>query len=264
MQTNLAEMPFDMGTVSDVIGSSSPEQKVKFTGRPLTEEQRKKLGLAQYYRPYQVNQKKALKGRRSYWIIKRIFDVVCATLALVVLSPLILIVMLAIYIEDPHGSPVFKQERVGRDGKTFQFLKLRSMCCDAEAKLGDLMKDNEFDGKAFKIKDDPRITRVGHFIRNTSIDELLQLVNIIKGDMSIVGPRPPLPREVALYDDYEKQRFMVTPGLTCFWQVYPKRHEISFDDWVAMDLKYVAERSWLTDVKLIGKTVIRVLGGNAD
>lgn len=235
--------------------------KAGFEGKPLTSEEQLELGIENYYRPCQV----VVEERRVYQAVKRVFDVVAATAALIVLSPLILGTMLAIYIEDPHGSPIFAQERVGRNGKTFKFLKLRSMCCDAEEKLKDLMKDNEFaSGKAFKIKDDPRITKVGHFIRNTSIDELLQLVNIIKGDMSVVGPRPPLPREVALYDEYEKQRFLVTPGLTCFWQTYPKRHEISFDDWVAMDIKYIAERSWTIDVKLIWETVKLVLKGHAD
>lgn len=232
--------------------------------KKLTQEERIELGIDKYYRPYKVDPEKVLSDRRVYWAVKRVFDVVAATAALIVLSPLILVTMLAIYIEDPHGSPIFAQERVGRDGKTFKFLKLRSMCCDAEAKLAELMKDNEFNGKAFKIKDDPRITKVGHFIRNTSIDELMQLVNIIKGDMSIVGPRPPLPREVELYDDYEKQRLVVTPGLTCFWQTCPKRHDVSFDDWVAMDIKYAAERSWLVDLKLIFKTVLVVFKGNTD
>lgn len=253
MQTELAEAQ-----------ANAFEQKTKFAGKPLTEEQREMLGVTKYYRPYKIDKDAALKDRRGYWIGKRIFDIVFATLALIVLSPLILVVMLAIYIEDPHGSPIFAQERVGRGGKTFKFLKLRSMCCDAEAKLDELMKDNEFDGKAFKIKNDPRITKVGHFIRNTSIDELLQLVNVIRGEMSVVGPRPPLPREVELYDEYEKQRFIVTPGLTCFWQVYPQRHEVSFDDWVALDLKYVEERSWKVDLKLILKTVLYVLKGHAD
>lgn len=138
------------------------------------------------------------------------------------------------------------------------------MYTGAEKRLEELLKQNEFGGKAFKIKDDPRITKVGRFIRNTSIDELAQLVNILKGDMSIVGPRPPLPREVAQYDEYERQRFIVTPGLTCFWQVYPRRHEISFDDWVALDIKYTVERNMWIDIKLIFQTVLLVLGAHAD
>ena len=234
-----------------------------FATVPLTAEQRKALKVEQYYRPYQVNREQ-VKCRKVFWLIKRIVDVLCASIALLVLSPIILGFLLAIYIEDPKGSPIFVQERVGRKGKVFPFFKMRSMCVDAEEKLSALMEENQFEGKAFKIKDDPRITKVGHFIRNTSIDELPQLVNIIRGDMSIVGPRPPLPREVEQYDEYEMQRLSVTPGLTCFWQVYPKRHEISFDDWVAMDIKYIAERSLWVDVKLIIQTVVRIFKGHMD
>lgn len=220
--------------------------------------------LEAYCRPHKLSAASLEKDKGAYGVAKRVFDVVCATLALVVLSPLILLVMLAIYIEDPHGSPIFTQDRVGKNGRVFRFYKLRSMCCNAEAMLDSLMKENEVDGKAFKMENDPRITKVGHFIRNTSIDELLQLVNIIKGDMSIVGPRPPLPREVALYDEYEQQRLAVTPGLTCFWQVLPKRHEVSFDDWIALDIKYIEKRSALVDIKLIFATVGRIFGGHMD
>lgn len=235
-----------------------------FAGQPLTLEQRKQLGVDKYYRPFRIDAKEAVKDRRKYWLVKRSFDLVAASVALFVLSPLLLVCMAAIWIEDPKGSPIFVQDRVGRGGKLFRFYKLRSMHVDAEEKLADLLDENEFMGKAFKIKDDPRITRVGKFLRNTSLDELPQLVNIIKGDMSVVGPRPPLPREVENYDDYEVQRLIVTPGLTCFWQVYPRRHEISFEDWVALDVKYVEERSFKIDIELIFKTVLRVLKGHTD
>lgn len=235
-----------------------------FASHPLTSEQRRELEVEQYYRPYQVDTAAVLKARCSYWMVKRTIDVICASIALVVLSPVMLVCMAAIWIEDPKGSPIFTQDRVGRGGKVFRFYKMRSMHVDAEEKLEELLCENEFDGKAFKIKDDPRITRVGKFLRNVSLDELPQLLNIIKGDMSIVGPRPPLPREVENYDEYERQRLIVTPGLTCFWQVYPRRHEISFDDWVALDIKYVVERTWKLDIKLIFLTVLRVLKGHAD
>ena len=235
-----------------------------FASHPLTSEQRRELEVEQYYRPYQVDTAAVLKARRSYWMVKRTIDVICASIALVVLSPVMLVCMAAIWIEDPKGSPIFTQDRVGQGGKVFRFYKMRSMHVDAEEKLEELLCENEFDGKAFKIKDDPRITRVGKFLRNVSLDELPQLLNIIKGDMSIVGPRPPLPREVENYDEYERQRLIVTPGLTCFWQVYPRRHEISFDDWVALDIKYVVERTWKLDIKLIFLTVLRVLKGHAD
>ena len=137
--------------------------------------------------------------------------------------------------------------------------KFRSMYVDAEERLNELLKDNEMDGPAFKIKDDPRITKVGHFIRKTSIDELPQLFNILKGDMSIVGPRPALPREVALYKQEWKQRMYVTPGLTCYWQIQPDRNTISFEDWMAMDLQYIQDRSFLTDRKIIFQTIGAVI-----
>ena len=132
--------------------------------------------------------------------------------------------------------------------------KFRSMYVDAEDRLKDLLQDNEMDGPAFKMKDDPRITRVGHFIRKTSLDELPQLLNVLKGDMSIVGPRPALLREVEQYTELQKQRMYVTPGLTCYWQIQPKRNEIGFDEWMELDLKYIQERSFLVDWKIIFKT----------
>ena len=236
----------------------------KFAAGDLSERQRKDLGISEYYRPYTLSIKKSGVRQRVYAIAKRATDIVCATVALILLSPIMLLTALAIVLEDPKGGPIFKQKRTGRNGKEFNLLKFRSMCVDAEAKLNDLLRQNEFNGKAFKIKDDPRITKVGKIIRNCSIDELPQLINIIRGDMSIVGPRPPLPREVELYDSYEKQRLSVKPGLTCIWQVYPGRHEISFDDWVAMDLKYINERSYFGDWKLIFKTVLTVFRGNTD
>jgi lipopolysaccharide/colanic/teichoic acid biosynthesis glycosyltransferase len=137
--------------------------------------------------------------------------------------------------------------------------KFRSMYVDAEDRLAEILKDNEMDGPAFKIKDDPRITRVGRVIRKTSLDELPQLWNVLKGDMSIVGPRPALPREVELYNEEQKQRMYVTPGLTCYWQIQPRRNDISFDDWMALDLKYIQERSFLVDWKIIFKTVGAVI-----
>lgn len=235
-----------------------------FVETPLTESRRKELGIDKYYSPYRIDEA-LVKEKRIYWRGKRCFDLVCASLALIILSPIIGLFLLAIYIEDPKGSPIFKQTRVGKDGKLFTFYKMRSMCVDAEEKLAELMAYNEFSSeKAFKIKDDPRITKIGKFIRNTSIDELPQLVNIIKGDMSIVGPRPPLVNEAKLYSDYEWQRLLVTPGLTCFWQVYPQRHEISFEDWVAFDIKYVEQRSWGMDLKLIFKTVVLLFSGAHD
>lgn len=155
-------------------------------------------------------------------------------LALIVSSPVLLITAIAVWLDDPHWSPIFKQLRCGRDGKQFYMYKFRSMYMDAEEKLEELLQANEMDGPAFKIKDDPRITRVGKFIRKTSIDELPQLWNIFKGDMSIVGPRPALQREVDQYKDIWRQRMYITPELTCYWQIAPNRNDISFDDWMSL------------------------------
>ncbi len=201
-----------------------------------------------------LNRKEELHKKRKFWFVKRIQDILLSLIALLVLWPVMLIIALIIFIDDPHGSPIFTQTRCGRDGKEFKFYKFRSMCVNAEDKLEDLLEDNEMEGPAFKIKDDPRITRVGKFIRKTSIDELPQLWNILKGDMSIVGPRPCLPRELEQYDDYQKQRLYVSPGLTCYWQIQPNRNSLTFDEWMALDIKYVQERSFLVDWKIIFKT----------
>lgn len=201
---------------------------------------------------------------RHYWILRRFQDVLFSLLALLVLWPFMLIVALAIVIDSPGAGPVFSQTRVGRDGKEFTFYKFRSMYPDAEQRLEELLQFNEMDGPAFKIADDPRITRVGRFIRKTSIDELPQLWNIFKGDMSIVGPRPPLPREVALYDDRARQRLLIQPGLTCYWQIQPYRNKLNFDEWVDLDVKYINERSFLTDWKIIFKTFGAVFGMNGE
>lgn len=166
-----------------------------------------------------MDRDEVLKSRKKYWKIRRIQDVILCIIALIVLWPLMLLTALAVVIDTPGAGPIFVQDRVGRDGKVFKFYKFRSMIPNAEKQLEGLMKKNEMTGPVFKIKDDPRITKVGKFIRKTSIDELPQIFNVLKGDMSIVGPRPALPREVAQYSEYEKQRLYVTPGLTCYWQI---------------------------------------------
>ncbi len=201
---------------------------------------------------------------RTYLILKRAQDIFFSLLALIVLCIPMLIVALIIYIDSPGASPFFAQSRVGKDGKIFRFWKFRSMIPNAESKLDDLMHKNEMDGPVFKIKDDPRITRVGKFIRKTSIDELPQLWNILKGDMSIVGPRPALPREVEQYGEYEKQRLYITPGLTCYWQTQKNRNDISFEQWLELDIKYIKERSFLVDWKIIFATFGIVLRGNGE
>lgn len=197
--------------------------------------------------------------KRWYRLFKRVQDVVFAAAALLLLWPVMLIIAILIVIDSPGASPIFAQTRVGIDGKEFTFYKFRSMIPDAENSLHELLPRNEMDGPVFKIKEDPRVTRVGRFIRKSSIDELPQLINVLRGDMSIVGPRPALPREVAQYGDYERQRLLVLPGLTCFWQIQPHRNEISFQEWLDLDLKYIRERDILVDWTIILKTVKAVL-----
>lgn len=200
------------------------------------------------------------KEKHIYMFVKRVQDIILSVLALVLLSPLLLLIALAIVIDDPQGGPIFSQLRCGRREKTFRLYKFRTMCVDAEKHLEELLPFNEMAGPAFKIQNDPRITRLGRFLRSAGLDELPQLVNVLKGDMSIVGPRPPLPREVMEYTAYQRQRLMVTPGLTCFWQVSPHRNNLSFDTWVELDLRYIREQSWLLDWKLIfqtGRAILR-------
>ena len=209
-----------------------------------------------------LDRETVLAEAKGYWTVRRLQDVVLAALALLVLWPFMLLTALVIVLDSPGAGPIFSQTRIGRDGKTFTFYKFRSMCPDAEDKLEELLDRNEMEGPVFKIKEDPRITRVGKFIRMTSIDELPQLWNVLKGEMSIVGPRPAIPREVEQYDDYARQRLLVTPGLTCYWQIQPNRNSLSFDEWVELDVKYIKERSFLTDWKIILKTFGAVLGMN--
>ena len=201
-----------------------------------------------------------LNRGRKYWRLRRLQDIVLSLLAIAVLWPFLLIVALIIVIDSPGASPIFAQTRVGRDGKEFTFYKFRSMIPGAEGQLEELLPDNEMHGPVFKIRDDPRITRVGRIIRRCSIDELPQLFNVLRGDMSIVGPRPALPREVAQYDAYAMQRLIVTPGLTCYWQIQPNRNRLSFEEWLELDLKYIRERSFLTDWKIILATFATVFG----
>ena len=211
-----------------------------------------------------INRKKMLRQDRSYWYVRRAQDIVLSLLALIVLCVPMLIVAAIIWIDSPGASPFFTQKRVGRNGKLFPFYKFRSMVPNAESKLNELLDKNEMDGPVFKIKEDPRITRVGKFIRKTSIDELPQLINILMGHMSIVGPRPAIPREVEQYSDYEKQRLYVTPGLTCYWQIQPHRNDLSFEEWLELDLKYIQDRSFWVDWKIILKTFGAVLGMNGE
>ena len=189
-----------------------------------------------------------------YSVTKRLIDIVGSLCGIILLSPLFLIVAILIKLEDPKGKVFFAQERNGRYPKTFKMYKFRSMVHNAEELLKDLMDRNEQTGPVFKINDDPRITKVGKVIRRTSIDELPQLFNVLKGDMSLVGPRPPIPHEVDQYNSYQMQRLAVKPGLTCIWQV-SGRNNIGFDEWVEMDIEYIKTRNLWLDIKLIFKTV---------
>ena len=206
-----------------------------------------------------IDREKTLRSHRRYWVLRRAQDIVFSLLALILLAPLALLISLAIVLDSPGDGAIFRQRRVGRDGKLFWLYKFRTMCPDAEKRLNELLKLNQMDGPVFKIKGDPRITRVGRFLRKTSLDELPQLLNVLQGDMSIVGPRPALPREVELYSDYQRQRLYVTPGLSCYWQIAPHRNEMSFDEWVVLDLKYIQERSFWVDWKIIFLTVRAML-----
>lgn len=194
-----------------------------------------------------------------YLAVKRCFDIVFSLLCIIVFSIPILFVMLLVVIDSPGASPIYTQYRVGKNGRVFKFYKLRSMVPEADQMLDSLLDQNEMEGPAFKISNDPRITRVGRVIRKTCIDELPQLWNILKGDMSFVGPRPPLPREVEQYNDFQRNRLSVVPGLTCYWQIQPNRNSLTFDKWLELDLKYIEERNVKTDLMIIFKTVGAVL-----
>ncbi len=204
------------------------------------------------------------KNDSFYCRFKRVFDVVFSVLGLIVLSVPLLIISLIIVIDNPGSSPVYVQKRVGKNGREFTLYKFRSMVCNADSMIDNLLEKNEMDGPVFKIKDDPRITRFGRFIRKTSIDELPQLWNVLRGDMSLVGPRPPLPREVEKYNDYQYKRLSVIPGITCYWQVQPQRNSLSFDEWVKLDLKYIQERSFKTDLVILFKTVGAIFGAEGE
>jgi lipopolysaccharide/colanic/teichoic acid biosynthesis glycosyltransferase len=199
-----------------------------------------------------------INKRKLFYAFKRIFDFIASLVAIILLSPLLLLISLLIFIDDPHGSPIFVQDRVGKNGKIFRFYKFRSMVVNAEELLEGLREQNEKDGPVFKIKNDPRITRVGKFLRRTSLDELPQFFNVLKGDMSFVGPRPALPNEVEQYNLYHRQRLLVKPGLTCYWQASKNRDDISFNEWMLSDLRYIKNQCALLDLKLIFKTFFSV------
>lgn len=191
--------------------------------------------------------------------LRRVRDIAVCLVGFALLWPLMVLAAILIFLESPGASPIFTQTRVGLEGREFTFYKFRTMYPGAEAELEKLLSQNEMQGPAFKLRKDPRITRVGRLLRKSSIDELPQLWNVLKGDMSIVGPRPALPREVAQYDDWARQRLSILPGLTCYWQIQPDRNSLSFDQWLELDLEYVRRQSFAEDWRIIFKTVGAVL-----
>lgn len=207
-----------------------------------------------------INHKK-IESRKGYHFIKRTFDILLSAIGLIVLSPLMAVIAYKIKKED--GGPVlYKQVRVGKNGGHFKMYKFRSMVTNADQLLEKLESQNEVAGAMFKMKHDPRITKIGHFIRKHSLDELPQLVNVLKGDMSLVGPRPPLPSEVEQYTDYDKQRLYVKPGCTGLWQA-TVRNDVGFDEMVLLDLKYIQQANISFDFWIIWRTVTVIFKPNS-
>ncbi len=195
-----------------------------------------------------------------YLVIKRLFDFVSSLAAILLLSPVMMIALLAKFLEDGH-SPIYVSKRIGKNGKPFRFLKIRTMVPNAAEMKQQLIDAglNEADPPAFKMKNDPRITRVGHVLRKFSIDELPQLFNILIGKMSVIGPRPPLPREVEQYDEIQMHRLDVKGGLLCLWQVQKNRNALSFDEWCRLDFEYIEKQSILLDLKILFRGAYMVL-----
>lgn len=210
----------------------------------------------------QINEQEIIEIERKesaiYNISKRALDIIASTLGLIILSPVLLVVAILIKLES-KGPAIFSQKRIGLNKKEFKMYKFRSMVQNAEELKEKLAKENEMSGPMFKMKNDPRVTKVGRFIRKTSIDELPQLINVLKGEMSLVGPRPSLPKEVSKFEPWMLRRLQVKPGLTCYWQV-SGRNNIDFDEWMELDIKYVNERRFWLDLKLIFKTFFVLFG----
>lgn len=201
--------------------------------------------------PVQVN------GSPMYTIAKRTFDLVVGSVVVVMLIPILPLIAFMIKL-DSRGPVFFRQNRVGRDSRIFKFYKFRSMVHRADECRGDLTQQNEQEGPVFKIRSDPRITSVGRFLRRSSMDEIPQMFNVLKGDMSIVGPRPPLPGEVANYQPWHMGRLSVKPGITCLWQI-SGRSQIGFNEWMRLDMEYLKTRSFKTDLLIFLKTIPAVI-----
>lgn len=202
-----------------------------------------------------------LYAKRTTLFMKRVLDIIGSFFGLIIAGIVILFVAFLMKIEEPKGPIFFSQIRVGKNGKPFKMYKIRSMCIDAEEKLAELLSLNEIEGAMFKMKDDPRITKIGKFTRKTSIDELPQLWNVLKGDMSLVGPRPPLVREVEDYTEHDKERLFVKPGCTGLWQV-SGRNSLSFNQMVNLDIEYIENLSLKNDIVIIFKTVLMMIKPN--
>ena len=191
--------------------------------------------------------------------LRRLSDILVSSLALLLMLPFLALLALVIRLDSP-GPVLFTQRRVGKDGEEFAFFKFRSMHADAEKRLDTVLSTNERTGPVFKMRHDPRITRIGHWLRHSSLDEVPQLLNILRGEMSLVGPRPALPREVALYTPIQRHRLCVTPGLTGLWQV-SGRADLSFDESIELDLEYIARCSFALNCVILLRTVPAVLTG---
>ncbi|MFB9279728.1 sugar transferase [Cohnella cellulosilytica] len=216
-------------------------------------------GASSDYRPNVLREREARQAFSLYSAMKRTVDLLGSLAGLALVSPVLAVAAALIKWEDPQGPVIFRQTRIGKDGKPFRMYKLRSMYTDAEDKLKELLDRNEIDGAMFKMKEDPRVTKVGRFIRKTSIDELPQLINVLRGEMSLVGPRPPLAREVAEYTERDKKRLSVTPGCTGLWQV-SGRSTLSFKEMVELDIAYIEKRCLWLDLKIMLRTFKAVAG----
>lgn len=234
----------------------SPTRRVYYTPEQEEEpysyrkEKRKATASTQDIRNHEV----VIAGGKGYEFVKRTFDIFSSALFLLLFGWFILLLMFIKFCEDGHN-PIYTSERVGKNGKIFKFRKIRSMIPGAEEMKKQMIKDglNEEDGPAFKMKNDPRITKFGKFLRKTSLDELPQIWDIFVGNMSVIGPRSPIPEEVKEYTPYEMHRLDVKGGLLCYWQITHDRNSLSFDEWVDLDVKYVETRSVRTDLKILFK-----------
>ena len=201
-------------------------------------------------------------SKRTYFVIKRIQDVVLSIVALLIAWPLMAIIAIIIVLDSPGAGPIFVQTRGGKNGKPFRFFKFRTMYPGADSQLEALLPLNEMDGPVFKIKNDPRITAFGRFLRRSGLDELPQLWSVLRGEMSLVGPRPAELTEIEQFGDYEKQKLSMIPGMSCYWQIQPNRNELPFSQWIALDIAYIRQCGFWTDWYIILKTFGAMAGMN--